>query len=55
MRVWGVWQEGAFWFSSSHRSRRARNLATDAGCVVATKHAAEPMVVEGHRRADHRP
>ena len=47
MPVWGVWHDGAFWFSSSRRSRKARNLAADSRCVVTTEHAAEPVVVEG--------
>jgi hypothetical protein len=29
MPVWGLWDNGAFWFSSSRRSRKARNLAND--------------------------
>jgi len=45
--VWGVWLAGAVWFSSSGRSRKARNLAADARCVVATDRAQEPVVVEG--------
>jgi len=29
MPVWGMWQESAFWFSSSKDSRKARNLAAN--------------------------
>jgi general stress protein 26 len=47
MPVWGLWDDGAFWFSSSRRSRKARNLAIDPRCVVTTENAAEPVVVEG--------
>jgi len=47
MPVWGVWLDGAVWFSSSGRSRKARNLAADARCVVTTDRAQEPVVVEG--------
>jgi hypothetical protein len=47
MPVWGVWDDGSFWFSSSRRSRKARNLAADPRCVVTTENAVEPVVVEG--------
>jgi hypothetical protein len=47
MPVWGIWHDAAFWFSSSRRSRKARNLAADPRCVVTTEHATEPVVVEG--------
>lgn len=47
MPVWGMWREGAFWFSSSRPSRKARNLAANPRCVVATEDALNPVVVEG--------
>jgi general stress protein 26 len=47
MPVWGVWHDGSFWFSSSRRSRKARNLAADPRCMVTTENAVEPVVVEG--------
>jgi nitroimidazol reductase NimA-like FMN-containing flavoprotein (pyridoxamine 5'-phosphate oxidase superfamily) len=47
MPVWGMWQDGAFWFSSSRPSRKAKNLASDPRCVVTTEDAANPVVVEG--------
>jgi len=47
MPVWGVWHDGTFWFSSSRRSRKARNLAADPRCVVTTENPEEPVVVEG--------
>jgi hypothetical protein len=47
MPVWGVWHDEAFWFSSSRRSRKTRNLAADPRCVVTTENAVEPVVVEG--------
>jgi PPOX class probable F420-dependent enzyme len=47
MPVWGVWDGEAFWFSSSNRSRKARNLRTDPRCVVSTEDANEPVVIEG--------
>lgn len=47
MPVWGVWMEGALWFSSGRRSRKARNLAADPRCVITTETARDPVVVEG--------
>jgi PPOX class probable F420-dependent enzyme len=47
MPVWGVWDGEAIWFSSGGRSRKARNLAADPRCVVATEDANEPVVIEG--------
>ena len=47
MPVWGLWHEGALWFSSSKGSRKARNLAADPRCVVTTEDAADPVVMEG--------
>jgi hypothetical protein len=46
MPVWGVWHEG-IWFSSSLGSRKARNLAENASCCIATSDPAEPVVLEG--------
>jgi hypothetical protein len=47
MPVWGIWHEGAFWFSSSKPSRKAKNLTADPRCVVTTEDADNPVVVEG--------
>jgi len=47
MPVWAIWHLGALWFSSGLRSRKARNLAVDARCVLTTEDAANPVVVEG--------
>jgi general stress protein 26 len=47
MPVWGIWHDGALWFSSSRQSRKARNLAADPRCVVTTENAVEPVVIEG--------
>jgi len=47
MPVWGAWDGEAFWFSSSGRSRKARNVAADPRCVVTTEDATEPVVLEG--------
>jgi general stress protein 26 len=47
MPVWGMWAEGAFWFSSSKGSRKARNLVANKRCAVTTEDAANPVVMEG--------
>jgi PPOX class probable F420-dependent enzyme len=47
MPVWGAWDGEAFWFSSSVRSRKARNVAAEPRCVVTTEDATEPVVLEG--------
>ena len=47
MPVWGVWDGGALWFSSSVGSRKARNLAAEPRCAVTTDNAWEPVVIEG--------
>ena len=47
MPVWAIWHDGALWFSSSLRSRKARNLAIDARCVLTTEDTVNPVVVEG--------
>ncbi len=47
MPIWAVWDAGALWFSSSKRSRKARNLATDPRCSLATEDAARPVIIEG--------
>jgi PPOX class probable F420-dependent enzyme len=55
MPVWGVWDDGALWFSSSVGSRKARNLEANARCTIATDNAWEPVVLEGdaERVTDH--
>src|SRR4051812_39601324 len=47
MPVWGVWWDGAVWFSSSPRSRRARSLGERPACTVATADPHQPVAVEG--------
>ncbi len=42
-----VWDGGVFWFNSSIRSRKARNVIADRRCVITTEDAASPVVVEG--------
>ena len=47
MVVWGLWQDGRFLFSTGKTSRKARNLAQNANCIVCTEHAHEAIIVEG--------
>ena len=47
MPVWGVWDGGVVWFSSSNGARKSRNIAANPGCVVTTSDPNEPVVVEG--------
>ena len=47
MPVWAVWHTGALWFSSSNGSRKARNLAGQPRCSLATDDPLEPVVVQG--------
>jgi Pyridoxamine 5'-phosphate oxidase len=47
MIVWGLWRDGVFLFSTGRRSRKARNLAENQRCVVATEQANRAVIVEG--------
>lgn len=47
MPVWGVWLDGAFWFSTGRQSRKARNLAAIRHCVVCPERGEEAVVLEG--------
>jgi len=47
MPVWGVWDAGYLWFSSSLGSRKARNLDADPRLAMTTDNALEPVVVDG--------
>jgi hypothetical protein len=47
MPVWGAWDGGVLWFSSSTGSRKARNLSADPRCSISTDNAWEPVVLEG--------
>ena len=47
MVVWGLWKDDRLLFSTGSRSRKARNLARNANCVVCTEHAHEAVIVEG--------
>ena len=45
--VWGVWLDGAFYFSCASTSRKARNLAENPTCAISTERADEAVIVEG--------
>ena len=47
MPVWGLWDDGRFFFSTGRESRKARNLGSNAQCVVCTEVSAEAVIVEG--------
>ena len=47
MVVWALWQDGRILFSTGSTSRKARNLAENANCVVCTEHAQEAIILEG--------
>ena len=46
MPVWGLWMDGAFYFSTGRQSRKAKNLATNSTCVICTENSAEAVIVE---------
>ena len=50
MVVWGVWLDGAFYFSTSTTSRKGRNLKQNPNCVVCNENAEEAVIVEGVAR-----
>lgn len=45
--VWGVWLEGAFYFSSGAKSRKARNLAANPNCVICPEDGLKAVSLEG--------
>lgn len=47
MLVWGIWWQDAFWFSTGPRARKAKNLAANPRCVIATEKADEAVILEG--------
>lgn len=47
MPVWGVWVDGALYFGTDRRSRRARNLATNRAVVVHLESGDDVVIVEG--------
>jgi hypothetical protein len=47
MVIWGLWQDGRLLLSTGSKSRKARNLAQNANCIVCTEHAHEAVIIEG--------
>jgi len=47
MVIWGLWIDGAFYFSTGTTSRKAKNLAANPRCVICNDNAAEAVIVEG--------
>ena len=47
MVIWGLWFEGAFWFSTGRESRKGRNLASNPRCVICSDDSEEAVIVEG--------
>jgi len=47
MVVWGLWRDGAFYFSTGKSSRKAKNLAANPRCVICTERAEQAVIVEG--------
>src|SRR3979409_796829 len=45
--VWGAWVDDAVWFSCGPNSAKARNLARDPRCSIATDKPSEPGVLDG--------
>jgi hypothetical protein len=50
MLVWGIWLNGAFYFSTNATSRKGRNLEQNPNCVVCNENAEEAVIVEGVAR-----
>jgi hypothetical protein len=47
MPVWGLWHEGAFYFSSSPDSRKTRNLEANPAVTVHLESGDEAVIVNG--------
>lgn len=47
MVVWGLWLDGAFYFSTGRQSRKSKNLAANPRCVICTERAHEAVILEG--------
>jgi len=47
MPVWGIWLDGAYYFSTGATTRKGRNLQQSPRCVVCNENAEEAVIVEG--------
>lgn len=45
--VWGVWLDGALYFGTDRRSRKARNLATNQRTVIHLESGDDAVILEG--------
>lgn len=45
--VWGLWREGAFWFTTDRGSRKARNLLSNPRVCVHLESGDEVLSLEG--------
>jgi hypothetical protein len=45
--VWGLWLDGAFWFSTDADSRKGRNLAADPTVLVHLESGDDVVIFEG--------
>lgn len=50
MVIWGLWLDEKFYFSTGGQSRKARNLAVNPRCVIASEKSSEAVIVEGVAR-----
>jgi len=47
MPIWGVWLDGAFYFSTGRLSRKSKNLLHEPRCVVCPENASDAVILEG--------
>src|SRR5215467_13145536 len=47
MIIWALWMDGVLYFSTGKESVKARNLARNPKCSIATDNAAEAVILEG--------
>jgi general stress protein 26 len=47
MPIWGLWLDGAFYFSTGKRSIKARNLQENPNCVLCPDSGEEAVILEG--------
>jgi len=56
MPVWGVWHQGAFYFGTDRKSRKAANLAANNAVVVHLESGDDVVILEGSAEAvEHEP
>jgi uncharacterized pyridoxamine 5'-phosphate oxidase family protein len=52
MVIWALWMDGALYFSTGSKSRKAQNLAKNPHCTMCTQNAAEAVIVDGKVEAE---